>query len=68
MMVRAERTRAKVLLTFLRVLVVHVDARVIKSRDVYVGGLLVCSFILTLSLNRLVRLSCLTWAIIATII
>ena len=68
MMVRAERTRAKVLLTFLRVLVVHVDARVVESRDVYVGGLLICSFILTLSLNRLVRLSCLTWAIIATII
>ena len=68
MMMRAERTREKVLLTFLLVLVVHVDARVVQSRDVDIGGLLVCSFILTLSLDRLVRLGCLTWAIVATTI
>ena len=66
-MMQAEKTR-KVLLTFLLVLVVHVDARVVQSRDVDVGGLLVCSFILTLSLDRLVRLGCLIWAIIATTI
>lgn len=68
MMMRAERTREKVLLTFLLILVVHVDARVVQSRDVDIGGLLVCSFILTLSLDRLVRFGCLTWAIIATTI
>ena len=56
------------MLTFLLVLVVHVDTRVIKSRDVDVGGLLVSSFILTLSLDRFIRLGCLSWATILTII
>ena len=57
-----------ILLTFLLVLVVHIDTRVVESRDVDVGGLLISSLLLTFSFDGLVCLRSFSLPIFATVI